>query len=88
MKASEIPVGHLCYNKALKKYAIVCYPHDHAQKIGKVVVWLHNFCAAPVDVIDSYNNEDYDDLGPAPQFSITHKEVRKTEVKVEVILPE
>mgnify|MGYP000897578760 CR=1 FL=1 len=85
MKASEIPVGHLCYNIQLDKYGVVCFPHKDSDIDENVVVWLHNFCAAPVSTLNDYNNDSYEDLGPAPQFNITHREVVKTVVKVEVV---
>lgn len=86
MKASEIPVGHLFYNTQLNKYGIVCFPHDDCDVECNVIIWLHNFCAAPVNVIDEYPSRDkYIDLGPAPKFNITHKEIKETVVKVEVV---
>lgn len=84
MKASEIPVGHLCYHTKLDKYGIVCFPHDDSNIKCNTVVWLHNFCVVPVLVLDNYH-EDYKDMGTAPQFKITHKEIVKTVVDIEVV---
>lgn len=78
MKASEIPVGHLCYNSFLDRYGIIGFHWDDKQPM---ILWLHNFCATPV----SKCTDEYQDLGPAPQFNITHREVVKTVVKVEVV---
>lgn len=81
MKASEIPFNHICYNAYLDRYGIVGnHYHDYA---GKMVFWLHNFCITPADLC----RDDYEDLGPAPQFKVTQEEVKKFVVKVEVIPP-
>ena len=86
MRASEIPVFHLCYHTDLNKYGIVCHPHEYNSQIGNVVIWLHNFCAITIEAIDKvYEDEDcYLDLGPAPKFDISHKVIQKTEIDFRV----
>ena len=78
MKASEIPLGHLCYNSYLDKYAIVGF---HFGDNKKMLLWLHNFCAKSA----SECSNEYQDLGPAPRFKITQEEIVKTVVKFEVV---
>lgn len=64
MKASEIPIGHLCYNSCLDKYAIVGFHFDDNERM---LLWLDNFCAKPANECSN----EYQDLGPAPRFKIT-----------------
>lgn len=74
MKASEIPVGHLCKIRYLDGYNYGIIVEDLDCYNSRYVFWF----APAVRNVKKCLQDDYEDLGPCPEFEV--KEVVKREI--------